>query len=87
MCYKTASREEMSPVGFHAAERPAVLPLTNEEHSPLDLNYLYKRHQVSLFMAEHSASDPVRQVHRELAERYADRIAEAKLPGTRPSAA
>lgn len=77
----------MSPVGFHAAERPAVLPLTNEEPFLLDLNYLYKRHQISLFMAEHSASDPARRIHRELAERYADRIAEAKLSGTGLSAA
>lgn len=53
----------------------------------MDLNYLYRRHQVSLFMAEHSASDHARQVHREFAERYADRIAEAKLSGTRLSAA
>ena len=53
----------------------------------MDLNYLYKRHQISLFMAEHSASDPARRIHRELAERYADRIAEAKLSGTGLSAA
>lgn len=46
----------------------------------MDLNYLYQRHQVSLFMADNAASAQARQIHRELADRYASRIAEAKMP-------
>jgi hypothetical protein len=45
----------------------------------VDLNYLYHRHQVSLFMADNAASGEARRVHRELGECYARRIAEAKL--------
>lgn len=45
----------------------------------MDLNYLYQRHQVSLFMAENGSSETVRQVHREFGQRYAARIADAKL--------
>jgi hypothetical protein len=44
----------------------------------MDLNYLYKRHQVSLFMATNGASSLVRRIHGEFAERYAARIAEAR---------
>jgi hypothetical protein len=44
----------------------------------VDLNYLYQRHQVSLFMAENAASEQARRVHRELADGYAARIGEAK---------
>ena len=46
----------------------------------MDLNYLYQRHQVSLFMAHNAASYAARQVHRELAHHYATRIAEVKRP-------
>ena len=46
----------------------------------MDLNYLYERHQVSLFMAEHAASEEARQVHRGLADAYAARIAGTKHP-------
>lgn len=46
----------------------------------MDLNYLCRRHQVSLFMADNAASEQARQVHRELAGRYAARIADAKAP-------
>lgn len=53
----------------------------------MDLNYLYKRHQISLFMAENAASEAVRSVHREFEERYAERIAAAKLSHMQPSAA
>ena len=45
----------------------------------MDLNYLHQRQQVSQFMADHAQSLDVRRVHREFAERYAARIAEAKL--------
>lgn len=41
----------------------------------MDLNYLYHRHQVSLFMAANAASEVVRRAHRELADAYASRIA------------
>ena len=44
----------------------------------MDINYLFHRHQVSLFMADNAASPRARLVHRELAERYASRIADAK---------
>ena len=44
----------------------------------MDLNYLYQRHQISLFMAENGSSQEVRQVHREFGKRYAERIAAAK---------
>jgi hypothetical protein len=43
----------------------------------MDLNYLLQRRQISLFMAEHGSSDEVRRVHREFADLYAARIAEA----------
>ena len=45
----------------------------------MDLNYLYHRHQVSIFMADNAASEQARSVHRELADRYAARIADAKI--------
>ena len=44
----------------------------------MDLNYLYQRHQVSLFMAENAVCDEARQVHRGFAESYAAQIADAK---------
>ena len=46
----------------------------------MDLNYLYHRHQVSLFMADNAASTAAQEVHRELAHSYASRIAAAKNP-------
>lgn len=46
----------------------------------MDLNYLYHRHQVSLFMADNARSDAARRVHREFAERYAGQIADRKRP-------
>lgn len=45
----------------------------------VDLNYLSHRHRVSLYMAEHAASHAARRVHRELAFRYAERIAGQKI--------
>ena len=44
----------------------------------MDLNYLYHRHQVSLFMADNADCVRSRRVHRELANGYAARIAQAK---------
>jgi hypothetical protein len=44
----------------------------------MDLNYLYQRHQISLFMAENASSDQVRRVHGEFADLYAARISEAR---------
>jgi hypothetical protein len=46
----------------------------------VDLNYLYQRHQVALFMAENADSEEARRAHRELATGYAARIAGAKCP-------
>ncbi len=45
----------------------------------MDLNYLYQRHQVSLFMAENADSKEARRIHEEFCKRYASCIAEAKL--------
>ena len=45
---------------------------------PVDLNYLYQRHQVSLFLAVNAASNEARSAHRGLADGYAARIAAAK---------
>ena len=45
----------------------------------MDLNYLYQRHQVSLFMAANAASEEARRTHREFAKRYAVSIADANL--------
>ena len=44
----------------------------------MDLNYLYQRHQISLFMAENGSTDQVRRVHGEFADLYAARIADAR---------
>jgi hypothetical protein len=45
----------------------------------VDLNYLYQRHQISLFRADKAAtSEEVRRIHRELAEGYASRISATK---------
>ena len=68
-------------VSIRPAERPAVLPLANEERE-MDLNYLYYRQQVSKFMAENAQSLDGRRIHSEFAERYAAPIAEARSSGT-----
>ena len=44
----------------------------------MDLNYLYHREQVSLFMADNARSEAARRVHLELATRYAAQIANTK---------
>jgi hypothetical protein len=46
----------------------------------MDLNYLYHRHQVSLFMAANAKSEGARRVHGELMELYAARIADVRSP-------
>ena len=51
----------------------------------MDLNHLYQRHQISLFMAENASDATVRQLHREFGQRYAARIADAKLRQREPS--
>jgi hypothetical protein len=45
----------------------------------VDLTYLYKRREASLFMTEHAQSLDVRQIHREFAARYAARMAEFRM--------
>ena len=55
-----------------------------EQH--MDLNYLYHHHQVSLFMADNADCERSRRVHRELAQGYAARIAQAKTPSVPASA-
>ena len=62
-----------------------MLPLTKMEQH-MDLNYLYHRHQVSLFMADNADCVRSRRVHRELANGYAARIAQAKTPPAPASA-
>ena len=52
----------------------------------MDLNYLYQRHQVSLVMAERAESAEARRIHREFADQYCARIAEARLVRIEPSA-
>lgn len=52
-----------------------MLPLTKMEQH---IDYLYHRHQVSLFMADNADCEQSRRVHRELAEGYAVQIAQAK---------
>ena len=44
----------------------------------MDLNYLYQRHQIALFMSENGSSHEVRRVHGEFADLYAARIAEVR---------
>lgn len=43
-----------------------------------DLNYLYKRHQVSLYMSENAACESSRGAHRGLTDAYAALIASAR---------
>ena len=45
----------------------------------MDLNYLYQRHQVSLFMAENAACEQSRAAHLGLAKAYAAEIASARF--------
>ena len=44
----------------------------------MDLNYLYRRHQIALFMADHAASQEARRAHRGLADGYASKIEASK---------
>ena len=44
----------------------------------MDLNYLLRRHQVSLFMAENGACERSRAAHDALAKAYAAEIASAR---------
>ena len=46
----------------------------------MDLNYLYHRHQVSLFKAENAASEKARIAHAALAAAYLARIEDSKRP-------
>ena len=43
-----------------------------------DLNYLYQRHQISLYMSEHAACERSRSAHRGLTEAYASLIATSR---------
>lgn len=45
----------------------------------MDLNYLLRRHQISLFMAENAHSEKAREAHRELAKGYAAEIASVRF--------
>ena len=44
----------------------------------MDLNYLFFRHQVSLFMSENAACENARSAHRDLADGYAALISKAR---------
>jgi hypothetical protein len=48
------------------------------ERSPMDLNYLYYRQQVSSFMADNAACEESRRSHREMADGYRALIDTAK---------
>jgi hypothetical protein len=53
----------------------------------MDLNYLYKRHQIALFMAENGSCARVRQVHGDFADLYAARITDTRQARTHLQAA
>lgn len=44
----------------------------------MDLNYLYQRHQISLYMSQNAACERSRTAHRGLTEAYASLIASAR---------
>lgn len=44
----------------------------------MDLNYLYHRHQVSLFNADHASCQESRLAHLSLVAAYAQKIEQAK---------
>lgn len=44
----------------------------------MDLNYLYHRHQVSLYMSENAACEEARAAHLGLVAAYATKIDETK---------
>lgn len=44
----------------------------------MDLNYLYQRHQISLFNADNAACAGSRHAHRSMADAYAALITAAK---------
>ena len=44
----------------------------------MDLNYLYKREQISLFRADNASCDSSRRAHRAMADAYASLIAGVK---------
>ena len=44
----------------------------------MDLNYLYHRHQVSLFMSDHAACDRSRTTHGAFTRAYAAMIADQR---------
>lgn len=46
----------------------------------MDLNYLYKRHGIALFMADNAACLSSRRTHLAFAAEYARRIEDARAP-------
>ncbi len=50
----------------------------------MDLNYLYHRHQVSLFNADNAACEESRRAYLGLVAAYAARIEEAKCKRPQP---
>ena len=48
----------------------------------MDLNYLYHRHQVSLFMSDNARSKRARIAHGALAAAYLAKIEDSKRPWT-----
>ena len=49
----------------------------------MDLNYLYKRHQISLFRSHHATSEQARRAHRGLTDGYAAVISALKKEARR----
>ena len=43
-----------------------------------DLNYLYQRHQISLYMSDHAGCERSRKAHQGLASAYASLIASVR---------
>jgi len=48
----------------------------------MDLNYLYRRHGISLYLAKNASSEPLRRAHKAFARVFAAKIADAR--GVRP---
>jgi hypothetical protein len=51
----------------------------------MDLNALYRRHQIELFLAENAPGAKARATHRALLADYALKIAAAKREAARPA--
>lgn len=53
----------------------------------MDLNYLYRRHQIELFLSENARTAQSRATHRALLADFASKIAQAKREHLQPGIA